>query len=280
MPEWRDLWYPKRWLGCINLSLRRRFRFPPAYARQVVNEILAQDADLVVFSGDMTTASLHTEFAGAADLFKPLHDKWGDRFFIIPGNHDRYTPITVGDLRYERYFPYGAMPESGIKVRTFDPDDEWRIIGFDCSKPYMLRSNGIMTKPLLQQLEKALRQAHADDRMVILVGHFPYATPPEHAESWEHKLLGAEALRLLIAQYKPSVYLHGHKHIRWLIHPESTPETTCINSGSAGLKSSNLSKQAGFATIEVDPEKGVTACHAYTLPHDTEAWKSYPLYSI
>ena len=55
--EWQDAWYPKRTLGFINLSLFRHKKFPPSYAQSVCEQILKEDADLVIFSGDMSTMS-------------------------------------------------------------------------------------------------------------------------------------------------------------------------------------------------------------------------------
>ncbi|NCC50440.1 MAG: metallophosphoesterase [Spartobacteria bacterium] len=275
--EWRDLWYPKRLLGYVNLSLRRKFRFPPEYARRVTARILEQEADLVVFSGDMTTASLKNEFKAAAALFAPLHDKWGERFFVLPGNHDRYTPVTVGDLRYERTFPYGAMPGADVRVRVLDVDDEWRVIGFDCSRPYMLRSNGHLDEALLRQLDDALGDARLAGRSVILTGHFPYATPSAHKESWQHKLIGEEQLARLVARHQPPVYLHGHKHVRWLFRPDGTPATVCVNSGSAGLDAPAKEKRAGFITLTLDPDHGLTACLAQALSSDGAAWETCDL---
>ncbi len=104
----RDFLYPKRALGTINLTLRRRKRFPPAYAQAVAKEVVRQDADLVIFSGDFTTMSLRSEYEMAAEAFTPIHEKFGDRLFAIPGNHDRYTPLSVRSQRFEEHLPFAA----------------------------------------------------------------------------------------------------------------------------------------------------------------------------
>ena len=126
-----DFWYSKRLLGTVNLAARRRRRFPPHYPKIVADQIMRSDADTVVFSGDMSTMSLVSEFKEAARLFAPIHEKWGDRFFCIPGNHDRYSPGSVKSGLYERYFPYGAFDEDRL-VRRQRLDDNLVIVGFDC----------------------------------------------------------------------------------------------------------------------------------------------------
>ena len=248
-PVWTDLCYPKRWLGGINLWLRRRSKFPPLLAQSVIQEILLQDADLLVFTGDITTQSHPVEFEIGAELFAPLHKKWGNRFLVIPGNHDRYTPKSVARGDYEHHFPYGALPHE--KVRTWSIDDNWSAIGFDASVPFKLRSNGLFTDQLATTLNASLEAMSATGKNILLVGHFPYAVPNPVQDTWDHTLIGKEKLEMLVATHKPILYLHGHKHVRWVLQPATTPNTLCIDSGSAGMLSDQTTKQAGFVTIEL-----------------------------
>lgn len=250
--EWQDAWYPKRTLGYINLSLFRHRKFPPEYAQRVADQILREEADVVIFSGDMSTMSLDAEFAKAATAFAPIREKWGDRFFVIPGNHDRYTPRSVGARRYEAHFPYGVLDGESRLVTRRDIGESLTLVGFDSSKPYAVRSNGVMHEALISELENLLAECTREKRATILVGHFPFVTPPDQAESWEHGLLHQDRLVTLVARHKPTAYLHGHKHARWCIRHPQAPGTLCINSGSAGMKSSDPLKQAGFVTFEVN----------------------------
>src|SRR5262245_57743066 len=84
--------FPKRFLGITNLILRRRKKFPPYIADLLKQRLVAEAADYVVFSGDLGTTSLPSEFAAGAEFMQPLLAKWGERMLLIPGNHDRYTP--------------------------------------------------------------------------------------------------------------------------------------------------------------------------------------------
>ena len=103
--EWNDPFYPKRFLGGANLLLNRRKRFPPALGQAVLHQIAQEEADLVVFSGDLTTTALRAEFALAQSLLAPLQEKWGERFFILPGNHDRYPPALFAISSTNAFFP-------------------------------------------------------------------------------------------------------------------------------------------------------------------------------
>jgi 3',5'-cyclic AMP phosphodiesterase CpdA len=249
---WTDLFYLKRWLGGANLLLNRRKKFPPDFGPSVVEEILKQDADLVVFSGDMTTTSLRSEFTRCAELFAPLREKWGDRFFVIPGNHDRYTPRSVKTQLYEKAFPYGVMdPETHLRTLELDPN--WVVIGVDCSEPFAIMSNGLLTNAHAETLEACLKQHRDAGKNIILTGHFPYAYPPGIVPATHHVLINADRLEDLIAEYQPVIYLHGHKHIRWLMNPPTTVHTACINCGPAGMTSHHPASRAGFVRFNLGP---------------------------
>lgn len=259
--EW---WYPKRWLGPINLLARRAKKFPSDYRKRVVEDIRASDADLVIYSGDFTTLSHPWEFEEAARIFAPLVEKWGERFFAIPGNHDRYTPGTLKHQLLERHLPFAATD----RVKRQDIGTWLSLIGVDHSEPLMIRSNGIVRPASQRKLEETCAQAKQDGRAILLVGHFPYATPPEYPETWEHRLIGEDAFAQTVAGIQPLAYLHGHKHVRWAIRPDSSNGVLCLNCGSAGMKSDNPAKQAGFLSFSVAPEKGVSDLKAHRLEDD------------
>ena len=255
-PDW-DFYYPKRVLGLANLALRRRHKFPPHLAWKAARSILDQEADLVIFSGDLSTMSLEAEFKDAATAFAPLYEKWGDRLVVIPGNHDRYTPRSVRLRRYEKHFPEGAFPD-GKRVMTRDIADDLVVVAVDASRPFKVRSNGLFDEGLEAELDAVLGAVTKAGRRVMLVGHFPYAYPPEVEVSWEHKMLRDDAFAEVVARHKPAVYLHGHKHIRWVLRDERTPETVCVNCGASGMQSDDVTKQAGWVSFDLGSEGAVS----------------------
>jgi 3',5'-cyclic AMP phosphodiesterase CpdA len=70
--EW---WYPKRWLGAVNLLALRARRFPEAYRQPLIDRVMVADADVVIFTGDFTTLSQPSEFEESARLFAPIAEK-------------------------------------------------------------------------------------------------------------------------------------------------------------------------------------------------------------
>jgi len=255
--DWSDP-HLKRWLGVANLILRRGRCFPEALGRAVVESVSREAAaDLVIFSGDLTTTAHPAEFAAVRDLFLPLIRARGERFFLLPGNHDRYTPATVRREHFERAFPAGRFADERRPVRsiTFDAGKnagKLAVVGFDVSVPRLISSRGKFTEPLAESLEIELERHARAGRRVVLVGHYPYAAPEGIRMARGHALQGAGRLAELVARHKPVLYLHGHKHIRWAFRPRETPDTLCVNSGSAGLASRYPRKRAGYVLIELD----------------------------
>lgn len=261
--DWSDPLYLKRYLAYANMGLKRRKKFPPELGQQVMAHLANMEADVVVSSGDFSTTGRVDEFEEAARLLAPVHEKWGERFFAIPGNHDRYTPKTVRDRRYEKAFPYGVLDG----VRSLELGNGIVIVACDVCVPCHIRSNGVFDKARAEALSAELAK-HAG-KTVILTTHYPYANVPEHPESWEHCLIGEEHLAEVVAEHKPTVYLHGHKHVRWALRSRRTPDTLCLNCGSAGMTSSSFEKQAGFISFELEPGGEAQTLRSHTLDATT-----------
>lgn len=271
-PLLSESYYPKRWLGPLNLWLRRARRFPPAYRAAALRAVLESDADAVLFTGDFTNFSLEREFRQAAEGFAPLREKWGARLVAIPGNHDVYTPRSVRRKLLERHLPW---------VRT---EAAWRrewlpgldLVGVNHSVPLRVRSNGVMTPAAEAALRAELEAARRADRRTVVMGHFAYATPPEHPETAEHRLIGEEKLAALFREHPPALYLHGHKHVRWALRPPVTPDTLCLNCGSVSMCSEDPRKQAGFLTFDLTEQGDVRHITAHVYD-GRDAWIPGPV---
>ncbi|HIG83097.1 MAG TPA: metallophosphoesterase [Verrucomicrobiales bacterium] len=267
-PGW-DFYYPKRFLGLSNLLLSRRRHFPKDLAESVMRSICEQEADYVLFSGDLTTMSLESEFRDAASAFAPLYDKWGENLVLIPGNHDRYSPRSVRSGFYEKYFPRG-FPGPGKRIFSKRLDTNLSLIGFDASRPFMVRSNGLFDEALEKDLDSEFIVHKESSDRIILMGHFPYAYPSEQPPRWNHKLLRDEALSELISRHEPIAYIHGHKHVRWCVKDSRTPKTICLNAGPAGMRSGSPDKRAGWVTFDVSEEGKISEITKVHLSSDGE----------
>jgi 3',5'-cyclic AMP phosphodiesterase CpdA len=267
--EW---YYTKRWLGPINLNLRRAKHFPPELRENAVREILNTEADQVIFTGDFTTFSLKEEFIEAARLFAPLREKWGDRLIAIPGNHDCYTARSVRMRYLETHLPWVETKP----VSRHDLTPTLSLVTVNHAVPFHIRSNGLVTPELQSLVEEALTDCKKENRQILLAGHFPYATPDDYPETWEHRLLGEDDFARLLREHPPALYLHGHKHVRWAIRPPQTPDTLCLNCGSASMLHDNPLKHAGFLTFDLSETGNLSNLTNHTHQNGN-TWRASPM---
>jgi len=272
-PYLREWYYPKRWLGPVNLMVRRAKRFPPSLRQEAVKAILNQEADLVLFTGDFTNFSLESEFREAARLFAPLREKWGDQLIAIPGNHDVYTHRSVARRLLEQHLPWVRTELAW--TREVAPGQD--VIGVHHSVPLRLRSNGVVTSATREALRQELKTSRAQGHRALVMGHFAYATPQSHPETSEHRLLGEEQLAQDLAEYPPDAYLHGHKHVRWALKDPSTPETLCLNCGSASMLHTDPDKHAGFLTFTWEHNGEISHLTHYDHRVESGDWVPSPL---
>ncbi|WFB37665.1 metallophosphoesterase [Kiritimatiellota bacterium B12222] len=269
---WSELYYPKRWLGPLNLLLHRSKFFPPAYRQAAMDAILAEEPDVAVFTGDFSSFSLKSEFEQADELFAPLREKLGERLFAIPGNHDVYTTRVARRRVLENSLPWVHTD----LVTRLDLNDRLSLLGVNHSCPFLIASNGKVTPEAQERLRAMFDVLNAEGRTVLLAGHYPYISPPEFPEANNHKLLGDDELAQVVKEGAPAVYMHGHHHIRWAVRPRITPETLCLNCGSVSMKHARPDKQAGFLSWDQQDDGEVRNLTAHTYDGKS-AWAKSPV---
>ncbi len=271
-PVWSELYYPKRWLGPLNLLLHRSKHFPPAYRKAALDAIVKEKPDVAVFTGDFSSFSLTSEFQEANDLFAPLRELLGDRLFALPGNHDCYTPKAYRNQVMEKMLPW-VHSEA---VSRLDLNEKVSLVGVNHSVPFLISSNGRVSPESQTQLKATFEQLKAEGRTVLLAGHYPYVSPPEFPEGKDHKLLGDQEFAEVVKQGAPAVYMHGHQHIRWALRSALTPDTLCLNCGSVAMKHERADKQAGFLSWSQQDDGTVDNLTAHTFNGKND-WAKTPL---
>ncbi|MDF3128103.1 metallophosphoesterase [Kiritimatiellaeota bacterium B1221] len=274
-PVWSELYYPKRWLGPLNLLFHRSKHFPPEYRRAAMDAIVNEKPDVAIFTGDFSSFSLQAEFEEADQLFAPLREQLGERLFALPGNHDCYTPRAHRNQIMQRVLPWvHAEP-----VSRLDLNDKLSLVGVNHSEPFWVASNGRVTSDTQTQLKAMFAQMKAEGRTVLLAGHYPYVSPEEYPESKDHKLIGDAEFAEVVKEGGPAVYMHGHQHIRWALRSERTPDTLCLNCGSVSMKHDRKDKQAGFLSWQQQDDGQVEHLTAHTF-NGIDAWAKTPISAV
>ncbi len=247
----------KRVLGLANLILRRGRRFPEHIVGTAIRRLVREEADFILFAGDLTTTSLRGEFEAGRRLLQPVLDRWSGRFIAIPGNHDRYTSRATRHQLFESLF-LRSHPELPFAM---DLDERWTLVGIDCSTPRHFSSRGRLHPELLGRLEQILANLQERGRCIAVMGHYPLVYPTGMKPSWEHVLPERAILLDLLQRRGVSLYLHGHSHRRWLIQEGGM---THLNCGSAGMTGSHSARRPGYLRIQLSP-RGILSTQAHWL---------------
>ncbi len=204
-PHLREL-TAKRLLGTANLYvLGRRSKFSESAQAAAVQATLAEDPDVVVFTGDLTAQALDAEFAAARALLDPILSKYST--VMIPGNHDTYVrENTPGDRMRELFGPWmgGEMP-------TVHDMGEVAFLCVETCRCHPLSAG--WTPP--EQLEAATEAlAGIGDQFVFLCIHYPLlGRRGEPYGPRTRALANADIFREFLAGASGvGAVLHGHEH--------------------------------------------------------------------
>ncbi|QQE11535.1 metallophosphoesterase [Planctomycetota bacterium] len=266
-------WFSRRVMGHTNLLLNRRFRFNHALLDPLMARIREIKPDIVLCSGDVTTTSLESEFGDIAKYLKPLSEEITT--VVVPGNHDRYTFRSQRKRRMENLLE-GVMPDSFPYYRRLT--DHWHLLGLDSAIPQILMSRGALRKRQLSAFEMQLGQMSQEDAIVLLC-HYPAASPPGVPSSWAHNLAEAHDLRkLLEASPARVLYMHGHIHQPWYweasIPRQDTHkdrdrrgELAYLNAGSPCMTSNKYPLGQGFWQVDLPDDPGAAVSLEHNVPY-------------
>jgi 3',5'-cyclic-AMP phosphodiesterase len=186
-----------------------RDRRTDAAARAMCAALVAARVDAVLVTGDITHRGRSAELDAFEDAFDPLLSR--GRVVIVPGNHDRAGDDVGG----------GLMVGARVGVTSL-PD--LHIVRVDSTAPHnrtLLSAHGRLSASDLQDVDAALREAHAGALTVIMLHHHVLPLPTEDlAEAlsawlgWPNSAELSEGPELLaLARHRCDLVLHGHRHV-------------------------------------------------------------------
>ncbi len=245
----------KRVLGVSNLLLFRRRVFNHALLPRLVEQAVALEPDVALFTGDVTTTSLESEFQAFRSAVEPLL-KSVQHAVYVPGNHDRYTYGSTRSTRVEQELK-GLIPERFPGFQPLGPT--WKLLSLDPVIPQRVNARGRLGQVQLERAAAAIREIEPDQGLVVMC-HYPCAYPRGTVHAASHDMAEDVKLRQLLAACRGRVvYLHGHIHRPWVYHPGDDPGVpfVSINAGSPCMISGKHPQGHGF--------------FSFTLPDDVHA---------
>jgi len=211
-----EILHPKRLVALANFYLRRGSKYADALRKlNGLNEFLRREpVDYILFSGDTLNMGLEREYIAAAPRLAETLALAHRGALALPGNHDLYTPASVG--HYRRHFapltpsdlPDAASPTGFPLVRWLG--DNAVAIGFNSSRPRFnfWNSSGQVPALELDALQGLLdRPEIASRRFIFLMTHYPF-----DESGYFHGLRNARSLLRVLHGRNNLVLLHGHNH--------------------------------------------------------------------
>jgi 3',5'-cyclic AMP phosphodiesterase CpdA len=206
--------FSKRLLGYANITLARSRTHKLAPLAALLSAVAAEEADLVIVTGDLTNLALKDEYARLNDLF----DEAGlapSKTIVIPGNHDRYTPgadlTDAFERNMSRWLPAGFDRRAGYPIiRRLGPVAVAALDTTVWRGP--IRAAGIVRGPQLERLDGFLEDSAREGRWpLIAMHHPPFDLPGRFLRNYRTGLVGADRLRALL-EGRHGTILHGHLH--------------------------------------------------------------------
>ncbi|MFO8074231.1 MAG: metallophosphoesterase [Polyangia bacterium] len=265
----------KRALGWANLRLRRAAVHSLEVAEALLESAAREEADLVLITGDFVNLALAGELRRASRILQGSGLDPG-RTMLLPGNHDRYTPLADLAGAYERamsdWLPLGFDRSGGYPLlRALGPVS---VLGLDTATwRGPLRAAGRLDRMQLERLAEALASPSLERRHpVIAMHHPPFRLRGAAARDWRNGLEGRERLRAVL-RGRSCTLLHGHLH-RAARREEGRMEI--VGAPSASSDTADSSTRAAYHLYTFDRE-GLCEAVAITLAADGSGFVRAPL---
>ena len=196
--------------------------------RVAVDEINAQDFDLVVVNGDLSNEGSDRELTNVKSTLDAIRHP----LFVLPGNHEnnwsQSATKTFVDLWGNDRF-----------VTTVD---SLVLVGINCG-PYMKMGDGHVKQEDLHWLRSTLDSLVTDGRRVLNFNHYPLLADLDNVADYVE----------LLEQYPVIGHINGHYH-RWNNYPtggaESGSDLQCVTVRALDLGGGNF----GYTILEIDPQ--------------------------
>ncbi len=247
----------RRVFGGANLLFRRAREYRPDILEALVEDLLQEEVDHVVVSGDLSNLALEPEFMRVFDLLKLLGD-WS-RVSVVPGNHDYYTYRAADTRRFEKtFYPFmfrGTFSDLDMDIYPYVKRlNDVLLVGVNsATRTVPPFSYGTVGKRQLERLDALLGRLESQDAFKIVVLHHALHARDKWAETTS-RLLNRDAFMELMEKHSVNLVLHGHDHHGriWKKRWDSGHTTNIICCGSSTRLVDDPSKIARYRIVHID----------------------------
>ena len=200
------------------------------FVENFVSEVIAQDPDLVIISGDLTYNGEKVSHEALASELSRLTEA-GIEVAVINGNHDVNNDFAYG------YNEEGSYSVEGINEKEFKEiyqafgyekayskdsnslsyalhlNDDYDLLVIDSCKDASYKTGSDLQEDTMKWIENELQKSSQANKKTIVSMHHNLGVHCE-AISTNYVLDNADEMQALFEKYQVSVVLSGHVHIQ------------------------------------------------------------------
>lgn len=239
-----DWLFDKRLIGALNYRLTRRGSQDFGTLDRLPDVVESLGIEAVVCTGDLGSIGSPKEFSVVSSSFGWLHERFGERFMFVPGNHDYYTHLSVSDLDEfcRRLNGFGL---SSFPYERWFGDDHFILV--NGSRPLgLFHSGGKLSSAQLMRLKAIIERPRREGERRIFVCHFPAYSPRGRGLGWPRRISCENQFREWCESGQIDIYLCGHLHKAYRYGKPGVFEQLC--SGSLTMHGSAIVLDTGKET--------------------------------
>ena len=254
-PYWSEL-LNKRFTGYVNWQHTRRFVHDASVLAAIVADLKAHRPDHIAVTGDLANIALAQEFVRGRKWLEGLGSP--QQVSFVPGNHDAYVRAGMGNaIRHWGDYMCGDYDAADFPyLRRRGP---MALIGLSSGVPSApLMATGRLGPTQLGRLGEMLDALKTERPFRVVLIHHP---PVSEAKAYK-RLLDADALKRVLAEYGAELLLHGHDHSRmlnWLAGPDGT-RVAAVGVPSASAAPGMSHNDAAYNLYAIDGAPGAWRC--------------------
>lgn len=205
----------KRLLGWANLKFNRGKTHKQEVFESLMGELAKERRDLILITGDIANLCLEFEYREIERILR-ANGIVPDEVIILPGNHDRYTPLADSTGSFERHMADWLPPRFSHNaeypiIRTFEQVAVAAIDTAIWRGP--IRAAGMVSKDQMARLSTFLQDCYQSGRWpVIAMHHPPFELAGLFFRDYRSGLAHRERLLDVIGHGRGTM-LHGHLHV-------------------------------------------------------------------
>lgn len=240
-------WMSKALVGYLNWRFRRSRHHSKRILQLLIEDLLKQNPDHVICSGDLCNLGLHDEWDQAQHFLETLGEP--RRVSFIPGNHDAYLPHSLKGVlsKCKPWIGESSVPHDRNGFPSLRTIGKLSIFGINCAIPTrILSARGEVGSEQRAALCEAIERHKSEfpEQCIVLVTHYPILRTPL---TYFRSLKDYPELIACVRRLPIDLVLFGHYHKNLTLRLKTgSGEVPMIGVSSASSCDRRAVRRAGY----------------------------------